>query len=209
MKRTAIINLRKTKFAGSFAENRLIIILMFVYVVGIAAGALFLRLSGTVYSIAQNSFNSFLLTRTDKDFFGIFITAFTSLLPAALILFLCGTSVVGVALSPIAVCYCGFNYGITAAYLYKQYLLQGIAFNSLILIPCTVLAVIGYLISGREAFIFSLRLVRISMPKGQAANMYDEFKRYCKKFSLIILLYVVSALADAVLSVSFLKYFSF
>lgn len=209
MMHTKIINLRRTKFISSFSKNRLIIMLTAAYILGLFLGVLFLRQSNAVLNIAQNSFKGYVTIRTTKDFFGIMLKAFTDFLPTLLILFLSGTSVVGIALAPIGIGYCGFRYGITAGFLYKQYLIQGIAFNSLILIPCTVFSVIGYFIAAREALKFSFRLVRISLPKGQAANIYDDFKLYCIRFIIIILIFILSSAVDAAMSVLFLKYFSF
>ena len=65
------------------------------------------------------------------------------------------------------ICYCGFDYGICTGYLYSNYLLQGIAFNSLILIPCTLISIFGYLLLSREAFYFSLQLLRLTMPNAK------------------------------------------
>ena len=209
MKRTTIVNLNKSKFVNVISKNNIVIIMTFFYVLGILLGVLWLKNSQGIFDIAKQSFSAYLSERSAKGLFSVFLSSFSSLLPVALLLFLCGTSIVGIVLTPLAVCYRGFEYGILSGFLYSTFSLQGIAFNSLILIPCTILAVFGYIISGREALKFSLKLARISMPKGQAANLYNDFKTYCKIFILILILFVFSALLDAIMSVSFLKFFNF
>lgn len=209
MKRSTIVNLNKSKFVDVISKNNIVIIMAFFYALGILFGVLWLKNSQSISKIAEQTFSDYLTVRAGKGMFSVFAASFAGSLPTALLLFLCGTSIVGIVLTPLAVCYRGFEYGILSGFLYITYSLQGIAFNSLILIPCTILAVFGYIVSGREALKFSLKLAKISLPKGQAANLYGDFKTYCKIFLLILLLFVLSALLDAIMSVSFLKFFSF
>ncbi|MBQ0083890.1 MAG: hypothetical protein KBS52_03910 [Clostridiales bacterium] len=209
MRHITTINLRKSKFVDSVSKNRFLIVLAVLYVFGMILGAVLLGKSSSVYSVAQTSFVGFRQIRTDKDFFGIFFSALTSFAPAVIALYLSGTSVVGVALSPLIICYCGFTYGIKAGYIYLKYALQGIAFNSLILIPCTVIAAIGYFICASRAFGFSAGLIRVIMPQKSSAEIFESFKNYCRSFTVVIIIFLISALLDAVTAVAFFKYFSF
>ncbi|MBQ0083840.1 MAG: hypothetical protein KBS52_03635 [Clostridiales bacterium] len=209
MKRVATINLRKAKFFEIFSENKFLMVITVIYFIGVLLGVIFLKKSSAVFSVAANSFSAFVKVRSGSDFFSVLLSAFTSFLPIVLILFLSGTSVVGVVLSPLTISYCGFAYGITAGYLYSNFTLKGIAFNSLILIPCTLIAVIGYFICSRAAFNLSLNLVRVTLPQSSGGNIYGDFKAYCRKFSIILLLFALSSLLNAIMSVSFFKYFDF
>ncbi len=209
MKRTAIVNLTNLKWVNTFSRNKLLISLSVVYVIGIFLGAVFLKNSNAVFNVALLNFKEFLALRLNKGIFDIFLSSFVSVLPVALVIFLCGTSLIGIVLTFFSLAYCGMSYGITAAFLYSNYALNGIAFNSLILIPYTLFAAIGYLLSGKEAFIFSLRLAKLTMPKGQSANVYSDFKNYCIKFALIILIFIGAALTDAILTKTFIGYFNF
>ena len=86
-----------------------------------------------------------------------------------------------------------------------NFMLKGIAFNALLLIPTMLFCAIALFILGRNAFSFSLLLARISLPGGQAVNLYNFFQNYCKK--LIFILFILSAIIDAVMSVSFIRFF--
>lgn len=209
MKRTAIVNLTKLKWINTLSNNKLLISMALVYVFGIFIGTLFLKNSSAVLNVATLNFEEYLDIRLSRGFFDIFLNSFISALPVALIIFLCGTSLIGIALTFFSLTYCGITYGITSAFLYSNYALIGIAYNSLILIPCTVLTALGFLLSGKEAFIFSLRLAKLTMPKGQTANVYSDFKNYCIKFALIVFIFIGSAILDAVLTKSFIGYFNF
>lgn len=209
MRNSAILNLNRTKFFEVFIKNKFLILLLLCYVTGIVFGVVWLKGSDAVFDIAKADFENYLSVRHSSSFFNVFISAFFTALPICLILFLCGTSVVGIVLVPIAVCYCGFDYGICTSYLYKQYLLQGIAFNSLILIPCTLIAVIGYMLLSKEAFAFSYQLLRVTMPNNNNQNVYTGFKGYCRRFVVIIFIFIGSALADALLNLAFLNFFNF
>lgn len=209
MKRTAIVNLTKLKWINTLSKNKLLISFAFIYVFGIFLGTLFLKNSSAVFNVATLNFEEYLDIRLNRGFFDIFLNSFISALPIALLIFLCGTSLIGIALTFFSLTYCGITYGITAAFLYSNHALIGIAYNSLILIPCTVLTALGFLLSGKEAFIFSLRLAKLTMPRGQIANVYSDFKNYCIKFALIVFILIGSAILDAVLTKSFIGYFNF
>ena len=56
---------------------------------------------------------------------------------------------------------------------------------------------------------FSSVLLRLTMPKSRPVNVSGEFKIYCGKYFIVIILSILSALIDAVVSVSFIKFFSF
>ncbi len=209
MRNSAIFNLNRNKFFDFFAKNKFVIFTLISYVLGIVLGVLWLKSSSAVSTIAAADFSAYVQLRSSATFLKILYNAFLSFLPICLIVFLCGTSVVGIILIPILVCYCGFDYGVFTGYLYSNYLLQGVAFNSLILIPCTLISVLGYLLLSRESFYFSLQLLRITMPNAKNPNIYSGFKGYCKKFVVFLLVFVGASLLDAVLTFSFIKYFNF
>ncbi len=209
MRNSAIFNLNRSKFFDFFVKNRFVIFILISYVIGIVLGIFWLRSSDAVFDIAAADFSAYISLRGSSTFIKIFYDAFLSFLPICLMVFLSGTSVVGIILIPILICYCGFDYGICTGYLYSNFLLQGIAFNSLILIPCTLIAVLGYLLLSRESFYFSLQLLRVTMPNAKNPNIYSGFKGYCKKFVILMFIFVGASLLDAVLTFSFVKYFNF
>lgn len=209
MRHSGIVNLNRSRFFDAVIKNYALILLAIFFIVGIVIGVTSLGNNETVFNFAKTDFESYLKIRKNDSFGNVFFGSFFNILPSALLIFICGTSMVGVILTPIAVIYRGFCYGISAAYLYNSSSLQGIAFNSLILLPTTLIAVFGYLISGREAITFSINLAKISMPDGQTAGIFNDFRLYCRRSLLFLVFYAVSALIDAIMCVSFIKFFNF
>lgn len=208
MRKSAILSLNNRRLFYTIKKNNILILLALCYLVGILLGVFCLKGLSSLEAIAAYDFDKYCAARISGGFFSIFLKSLFSYIPLALIIFLLGTSIAGVAVVPFAVGYCGFRYGVMAAYLYKTHLLQGIAFNALLVIPCVIFTLFCYVLSAREAIGFSVRLIKLSLPKGQAANLYNDFRYYCKRFCLILLLLVCAAIVDAVLSLSFLKLFN-
>lgn len=207
MKRTTVINLRNSKFLNSVKGNYLVIIFAVVFIIGLTLGTFWVAKNTTIQGIALEEFNVFKTVRQNNKIFKVFLISILDILPFALIVFLCGTSFIGIALTPLVICFFGFKYGIFSGFLYMNYMLKGIAFNSLLLIPTMLFCAIALFVLGRNAFNFSLLLARISMPGGQVVNLYNFFQNYCKKFLLIFVLFIFAAMIDAVMSVSFIKFF--
>lgn len=209
MRKTRFINLNASKFVTKLKKNYLLIIFSVMYVVGVVLGSVWLLKNNKLSYIAAENFSSYIAFRTGAGFFKIFFRSFCDMLPVAVLIFLCGTSLFGMAVVPIAVCYKGFEYGIFVGYIYNSFLLKGIAFNALMLIPYTIVSTIGYIKCADCAFGFSCALVRASVPTGGSVNLYTTFREYCKRFSLFILFFIFSAAIDSVLSVAFINFFSF
>ncbi len=209
MRKSAIVNLNSSKFLITVKQNYLVIIFSIVYVLGIIIGTFFSSKNSAINSAVANYFSEYLSSRHLVGFFKVFLTSFFDLLPFALAIFLCGTSLVGVALIPFAIMFKGAAFGMFSAYLYSAYLLKGIAFNALMLIPTNILAALALIICGRISFNFSLVLIKASIPRGHSVNLYNSFQIYCKSFLISIIFLVLSAIFDALMSVGFMNLFSF
>ncbi len=209
MRKSAIVNLNSSKFVTTFKQNYLVIIFSVVYVLGIILGTFFVSKNTSISAVTSDTFSDYLISRQSVGFFKIFLTSFSDLLPFALAVFLCGTSLVGVALIPVALAFKGITLGAFSGYLYSTYLLKGIAFNALMLIPTNLIAAVALIVCGRISFDFSLVLIRASIPRGQSVNLYNNFQTYCKSFAISLVFFVLSALIDALMSVGFMKLFTF
>ncbi len=209
MRKSAIVNLNSSKFVNTLRLNYLIIIFSVVYILGIFLGTFLVSKNSAVATAAATTFSGHLEVRQSAGFFRIFLNSFLDLLPVALAVYLCGTSLVGVALIPLVIAFKGVSLGVLSGYLYSAYLLKGIAFNALLLIPTNLIAAIALIICGRISYNFSLVLIRASIPRGQAVNLYNHFQNYCKSFLISLTLFSFSALLDALMSIGFMKLFTF
>ena len=103
MKRTTVINLRNSKFLNSVKGNYLVIIFAIVFIIGLTLGTFWVAKNSTIQNIALEEFNVFKTVRQNNKIFKVFLISIFDVLPFALIVFLCGTSFIGIALTPLVI----------------------------------------------------------------------------------------------------------
>jgi len=123
--------------------------------------------------------------------------------------FAAGASATGVVFVPLLCCCLGLYYGTLAAYSYTTFAIKGIAFNSVVVIPAALIYTLCILFAAKESFVFSSVILRLLLPKSKPVNAAGEFKYYSGKFILLSVFTLLAAIVDAVVSASFLKYFTF
>ena len=118
-------------------------------------------------------------------------------------IFACGTSIVGIVLSPIFVCYKGFSYGAMAGYLYSLFSFKGIIFVLIFIIPSTLLFSFILFFIGEKSFRFSIKLAKSVMPGRIGENLYEPLTFYLKENFILFLFSLFVALIDALISTAF------
>ena len=159
--------------------------------------------SGSFYS---ENFELF-YNEISGGFVTTFFYAFLRQLPFEAAIFLAGTCMVGSVLVPAIVALRGAVYGMIMSYAYATYGLMGIVFNLLILIPSAILATIALMLAAREAFGFSLSLARLAIPTMHKPAIEQDFKLYCLRQLFVFLFFVVSAVVQTIMALSFLSFF--
>lgn len=207
MKRSTVLDLKHLRFLDGFAKNRLLIVLALSFVLGLIIGTVTYSKSELSVTIAEDALTEFIADRAGESFLSIFFSAVFSGLLFMLTLFLSGTSLLGIVLSPLLVALRGFMYSNMAAYLYSSYGVKGIAFHAVIIIPPAVIFSLALLLAARYSISFSSVIARLTLPRSAPASLYEDFRRYCIRYSLLILLIIFSSLIDAVLSKSFISSF--
>ena len=208
MKPGGVVSIKRLKVFDYFTKNKMLILMFFVFVLGLIFSSI--TFSGSKAAlISDKLFKFYVSARRDSGFISIVFSALLEYLAVTLAFFVSGASVVGVILSP-ALCFSvGLYYGTLTSFTYSAFSLKGIAFNSVIIIPAALVFSLCVFFAAKEAFMFSSVLLRLTMPKSRPINVSGEFKIYCGKFFIVIILSILSALIDAVVSVSFIKFFSF
>ncbi|MBR7070735.1 MAG: hypothetical protein IKI29_00995, partial [Clostridia bacterium] len=164
--------------------------------------------SSTVQKVTTQFLGQFLNQRTKHDFWFVFTRSIGMTMLSMVILFLLGGSLFGTITVPLFFIFCGFWFGAGSSSLYLTYSLKGIAFYAIAILPPSAVFSIGMLIAGRKSIDFSLYIVKLTLPKSVPIGLYVPFKNYCAQFLAVVFLAVLSAVLDALLSISFLKYFS-
>ena len=204
MKKGTVLSLKNLKFTDFMAKNNILVILILLFVLGLAAGTF----SGSKISVlseySDDYLKRFISERTNATFFSVTLDSFMGSALTLLLTFAAGTSMLGVILVPTIFLLRGVLYGSVSALLYSEYSVKGIAFNAVLIIPAAIVFIISLILSSRESIKFSLIIAKMTLPWSPSPNLSADFKNYCGRYLFICLLVLASALVDAVLSCSFL-----
>lgn len=180
-----------------------------LFILGIIIGSLSVGSSDYLIGTYTNQLKEFINIRKTAGFLHVFKNSFMFSFPLYFVVFLCGTSLIGCALTPLVLLYKGFAYGCLSCCLYSLYKLNGIVFNALVIILPTVICVFGLILISVRSFAFSYLLSGICIKTNRPVNIYSNFKTYCL-FSLLFSVFaLLSILIDVGLSAIFIDFFDF
>ena len=209
MNRGKVLNITKLKFVNYILENKVLLIALFVFLLGVILGVTVFIDHDYISEFTERYLNEFINLRLDGTFLKVFVNSLFDYLLVLVIFFVFGTSIFGVATTPIVLWACGAFYGSITSYLYSEYSLKGIAFNAVIFIPSNIIFSVLLLFVCKETVNFSLNLSTITFGSSTTFNLPNRFKRFLILFSLFFGVCIISALLDAVISIGFIKYFTF
>lgn len=203
MQNTRIVHFKSKKLSEIIKSGYVFALMFAAYIVGMVVAVLLLKENEKVFSAAVAAFGEFSDKRTG-GFLSVFFSALVDSLPAMLAVFISGTCIVGAAIIPFFVFYRGFCYGLLAGYLYSQFAMNGIIYSLLFIIPPSLIGAFALFFSAKQSYGFSLLLAGHIFPEPRENLLYPHFVRYCKGFLLLLLLCVVAALTDSLLSAAFI-----
>ncbi len=209
MKKGTIINLNKNDFLNYFKQNKIVFMLTVTVISGILVSCLTFNKSDIIIDLGERSFDFIINNRHEKSFINIFIHSLTIDFLILLTYFLCGTSIMGVIFVPMLSFSCGFLYGTVSSYVCRTFLLKGIAFNALLLLPPFAIIIIVLLVAGKKSIKFSFEFIKLTMPNQRAINLFLQFKEYCTYYLIYISVCVIVAVIDSLLSKTLIPFFDF
>lgn len=209
MRKGIIVNLKKIKIFNYVTLNKLFIILCVLFVVGIAVGSIFFRQGNWLQDNAESFFNNYIKLHNAPNFFKKLLALFARYLIVLCLIFLSGTSMLGVAVTPFITLWQGIIFGAVSSFMYKTYGLSGIAFNAIIIIPSAIIFTLCCFFAARYAIDFSFTIAKLTFPRSKPASLYISFKDYCCKYLIIIGVSLICAIIDIVLNLLFIKFFNF
>ena len=207
MNKGTIINLNKNDFFGFFRHNRIVFMLTITVFLGILISCLTFSKSSVLNGLGEKCFSYITEGRQGESFLNIFTHSLIFNFLLLLVYFLCGTSLMGIVMIPMLTFSYGFIYGVISSYLCETYLLKGIVFNALILLPPAAILVIVILIAGKKSINFSFEFIKLTMPNNRPLNLFLQFKEFCTNYLIYFSLCLVSALIDGLLSKALISYF--
>lgn len=210
MKRTNIMVLGRSNLLYVVYQNYRLLIFCFAFILGLLIGSLVVKNSdSTINNLVSETFDTYISNRTGQTFFKTFFYSFTSLLPYLLVAYFLGVSIIGVFFVPFVALVRGLGIGLLSGFLYSTYSLRGIAFTVLLIAPYCLVSTFGLILACRESFGFSLMLLKAASAKGGAINIHNDYRLYCIRYLFIIIIFIVSAFLDSVMSLAFMRFFNF
>ncbi len=197
-----------TNFISVINENNILIFMVFAFLLGNLISVLIFKLKNESGSFYKEEFETF-ISSFSGGFWKILFSSILEVLPFVSLVFLAGTSMAGSILTPLIIALRGGMLGFLSSYLYIHFSLNGIIFNMLIIIPSAVLTSLSLILSGREAFGFSLSLARLAFPGTKTVVLENDFKIYCMRQLFILLFFIAGALLKTVMAISFFSFFKF
>ena len=209
MQRGRVLNLSRLKLTGFLLENKILIISLFLFILGIIFGTSAVFDYSKINDFTKTFVTDFIQLRNNAVFFKIFLSSFLRSVMTLLIFLIFGTSIFGVVTVPLTLTVCGVFYGSIVSYIYSEFALKGIAFNAVIFLPSSIIFIIVLLLACREAVNFSLKISSLTVSKSVSYNISNQFKRFLIMLLIFVGFSLVSALVDATVSSAFIKYFNF
>lgn len=209
MKRSRVVSLKNIGLTDFFKRNIIILMLCLVFILGVFVGTVCYIKNPVSTNLSRDWFNDYISFRISDSFFSVFINSAIYFLTISISVFACGSSMMGTVLVPSLILYLGFRYGLIASYAYSVYELKGIAFNAIILIPPTVMFLIGLFFASKSSVEFSLIMTKLALPKSAPRNISSDFKIYSGKFVILFFVIFLSSIIDASLCRWLIDFFKF
>lgn len=210
MQRGKVLNLSSLNRVISFtSKNKLMLLVAASFIFGLVFGVLNYGKYEVIDNYTNTLLSSFIKLRQNSGLFKIFISSFLSSLGLLFVCFALGSSMFGMVSIPLILAIKGYFYGAQAAHLYATFSLRGVAFNAVLVLPAAVVLIIALVLSGEQSVKFSLALARLTVYENEQSGISAAFKRYCIKYLTVLVLLILSAAIDMVLSHNFLNNFDF
>lgn len=198
-------------FKDAFRENKFFFLCLTLIVAGMLAGSLAVNLlSGEYLIFIKDWFLSFFKFRSTAGFSRVFFNIFLSGTVYFVLVLLSSLGLTGVITLPIVVFFRGFGTCLLAGFLYREYSLTGIAFADLILLPGVLATDFLFIYICAEAVSVSFSFLDILKDVSSRGIMVRPLMlKFLRKFLIVMLLFCIFSLIEALFSVNFTHYFSF
>ncbi len=198
---------RKSKPIGKL--NTIFFLLLFA---GTVIGAYYcVTHDRELYKELDFLFSSNIKHKLSQSLWQTFLSSYAGACVFVIATYFLGCSMWGMALLPLVTLFKGFGIGLTAAYLFTGYALNGAVYYIGVLLPGALLSAVALIILQSDAFRFCASMLRhIVYPDGKnRENLTDHFKKYTKRLVTALIITLVSSVADVGLTVIFGNVFNF
>lgn len=201
MNKGTVVNLSHLKKAVNYFKNNwCLLLLTSLFLLGITLGVFGGDRENFTTRILNSFSDSFISVRLSGGFKEIFLNSFLLNSAFYLLCFIFGTSVTGVTVVPLCVCVRGLLIGRLVSDLYGMYLLKGIVFNALVIIPSALISVVFLILSARYSLLFSLRVIGAFLTDYTQNNLKLQFNDFWKRQIINFIPIILSCVFDAWIS---------
>ncbi len=199
-----------TNTIAYLSENLRFVCMTASLLLGILIGALLIR-NDLLREFTDTSqmLSDFISARTQNSFGVLFAHSFLSSSIYILIAYFLGLFLLGAVPSIVLPAVRGLGIGVVCGYLYATHGLQGVAFSFLIVLPCTFLQCIVFMLACKEAFVFSSCMFKHYFQESYHPLESDLLKKYSIRFAVLFLFTALISLPDSLLSNVFIGIFGF
>lgn len=184
-------------------KNNLFYFFMVLFLAGMLYGTVFARnaTGGLLNSLSAVN-QSYLYEKGSQSLMTGFVGALTSSGIFLLIALVSGMSAIGQPVSVALMFVRGLGIGSYTGYLYVQYGGKGVLYSVLLILPGVIISTMTLIVACRESFRLS-NVILFSFLKETGKLNKTLFMLYIKKFIILFICLVVSAVADTALSFVF------
>lgn len=189
-------------------NNKLNLFVIFIVVLGIISGSLFLMvLNENDKSEVINEISTFMANINTNNINNL--NSFKNSLIEGMILiilsWILGMSIIGVIFNIFFIYMKSFTIGFSISSFILVYKYKGILSSLIYVIPSQLINILIILILGVYTLLFSKYLFKMIFLKDKTVNLGKFFKKYVLVFGICIILCVISSLCEAYLLPSLLK----
>lgn len=207
--RNKVINLENFSFKRFFALYGLQLFFFCSFIIGVVWGACsYSKASGEFLSHLDFLFVTNLEKRLSLTAFDCFCSSFASAFLFVFAAFLLAFTVWGVPALPILCAFKGYGVGVCASYMLSAFSITGVGFYILVLLPGTILFLIGFISSLKESFSHSLCMFKAYAFGSNTFNILNV-KSFFFRYLVILIIVAFSSVIDMILWILFANMFNF
>lgn len=210
MNKTTVVKLNRIKKLNFDKYTVCLLTVFGISIISILFGSLFLKCSdGRFSDFISDYFVKYYNVRCQQSFWIKFIGCAKLWIFFFALMYLSGTSLIGIVAGPMILGTFCFLYGATAGFLYKTYSINGIVLCLLVIILPRAICIFALIICSRESINLSLALSSVTINQSHTGNVYMQFRLYSIRYLLLLLVLIVASLLDCAFSSLFIRYFNF
>ncbi len=209
MRKGIIVNLKKINLLNYVNINKVFIILLLIFIGGVVVGSTVLSKNNLILSLTERFFLNFIEIHKTAAFFKKLFCCFLRFLLILILYFLSGSGTLGIVLIPYFVAWQGILLGNLTSYIYSTYGISGIAFNAIILVPPMAIFTVCSFFAAKFSIVFSLQIAKLTLPRSRPINLYLDFKNYCGRYSILLVIIIFCSILEIVLNLLFFKFFNY